>query len=135
MQDAELILRLYDLRREEVLRTNRDKLNFGFWPQSFEDVQAVMDMEHPLNTAWRQVVSYWEMVYGIGARGITHPEYLVENNGEGLLSYIKVQPYLPQLREINARAFKNTEWAATQTDVGAEYLERLTGYFAEKLGR
>lgn len=131
MKDADLVLKLYDMRREPVLRDNRNRLNGEFWPQGFADVQAVMSMDHPLNTAWRQVVSYWEMVYGMGAHGIAHPEYLVENNGEGLLTYIKVQPYLAELRAVNARAFQHAEWAATRTDIGGQYIERLTTMLQE----
>ena len=132
IQDAELVLKLYDLRREAVLRENRSRLNGEFWPKSFADIQSVMAMDHPLNSAWRQVVSYWEMVYGMGVHGIAHPEFLVENNGEGLLTYIKVRPFMDELRAINARAFKHAEWAATRTDIGGQYVERLTRMMQER---
>lgn len=133
--DGDFILRLYDMRREPVLREMRDRLNFEFWPKTFEEITAVqMDMGSPMNTAWRQVISYWEMVYGMGVEGIVHPEYLVKNNGEGLLTWCKVLPHLETLREDNPRAFLNTEWAATKTEIGRQYVELLQQRFAEQMG-
>ena len=41
--------------------------------------------DHPLNVAFRQVTGYWEMVYGMARHGIVHADFLVENNGEGLI--------------------------------------------------
>ena len=85
--DAELMLKVYDLRREAVMRDSRNAINAKFWPQSFEDVQAVLKPDHPLNAAYRQTTSYWEMVYGMAHHGIVHVEYLLENSGEGLLLF------------------------------------------------
>ncbi len=133
-QDGDFILRLYEMRREPVLREMRDRLNFEFWPKSIDDIVAVQqDMGSPMNTAWRQVPSYWEMVYGMGSSGIVNAEYLVQNNGEGLLTWCKVAPHLDKLRDDNPRAFLNTEWAATKTDIGRQYVELLQQRFGEQL--
>ena len=49
-QDADLILKLYDLRREAVMRESR--LAIVQWtPQSFDDVKAITDFNHPSNAA------------------------------------------------------------------------------------
>ena len=64
-QDADIILRLYDMRRESVMRESRNAINAKFWPKSLEDVLAVTNKwENPLNQAFRQTSGYWEMVYG-----------------------------------------------------------------------
>ena len=45
-KDAELTLKLYDLRREAVMRESRNAINGKFWPKSFEDIQAVAKLRH-----------------------------------------------------------------------------------------
>ncbi len=132
-QDAELILRLYEMRREEVMRRSRDAISFGFWPRSFDDIVAILDFGHADNAAWRQVVSYWEMVFGFGQRGIIEPELLVENSGEGILLYTKVRPFLDPIRESSPTAFQHTEWAATQTANGRQRVEFFERRFGDKL--
>jgi len=131
--DAELILRLYEMRREEVMRKSRDAISFGYWPQSMDDIVAILDFAHADNAAWRQVVSYWEMVFGFGQRGIIEPELLVENSGEGILLYTKVRPFLAQIRENAPTAFQHTEWAATQTENGRQRVEFFENRFGDQL--
>lgn len=131
-QDATLTLELYDLRREAVMRQSRDAINGKFWPKSYEDLKAIAQMDHPHNAAFRQVVSYWEMVYGMAKHGITNPDYLVENNGEGLFLYAKVLPYLEQYRkEFSPRAFQNAEWISQNCKTGRERLEITQGYLKQ----
>ena len=117
--DAELVLKLYDLRREAVMRKSRDVMNAKFSPKTWDEFLAVTKPDHPDNAAFRQVSTYWEMVYAMGRHGIVNAEYFVESNREGLLLYTKVQPFIEQFRkEFSPTAFRNAEWAATQTDVG-----------------
>ena len=131
-EDANLILKLYEMRREDVMRKSRDAISFGFWPQTFDDVTAIMDFSHQDNAAWRQVVSYWEMVFGFGHNGIVEPEFLVENSGEGVLLYMKVRAFLDRLRVDSPTAFQHIEWAATQTDTGKQRVEFFEKRFGEK---
>jgi hypothetical protein len=109
--DADLVLKIYDLRREAVMRESRSAMNAKFWPRSAEEAVAVTAGDHPLNTAYRQTTAYWEMVYGMARHGIVHPDFLVENNGEGLFLFARVEPYLAALRQAaSPRAFRNSEW-------------------------
>ena len=122
--DAELALRVYELRREPVMRESRNAINQKFWPKSFEDVQAIVKADHPLNAAYRQVGTFWEMVYGFAKHGIVSPDFWMESNGEGLLVFAKVAPYLPKIRaEISPVAFRNAEWITTQCETGKQRLE------------
>ncbi|MDP6371989.1 MAG: hypothetical protein QF463_07235 [Vicinamibacterales bacterium] len=133
-QDADLMLRVYELRRESVTRAARSKINGEFWPESYDDVKAVTDFEHPLNEAWRQVGSYWEMVYGMAYHDIVHADYWVENNGEGLFFFAKVEPYLSEIRGAGSpTAFQHLEWAATHTDKGKQFFAMLQGYVKQRL--
>jgi len=117
--DADLVVRLFDLRREAVMRASRDAMNARFRPRSYEEFIAITKPDHPDNAAFRQVSTYWEMVYAMARHGIVNPEYFVESNREGMLLYTKIQPFLARFRqEASPTAFRNAEWVATQTDVG-----------------
>ncbi len=124
-QDADLVLRVYDMRREKVMRESRDALG-QFWPKSYTDLKALTVPDHPLNRPWRQVGTYWEMVYGMVRHGVVHAQFFLENNGEGFFLFAKIKPYLAQYRqEVNPRAFTNTEWAATECAAGRTIFEGI----------
>jgi hypothetical protein len=132
--DAELVLEVYDLRRDEVMRASRHAINREFWPRTFEDVLTVLKPEHPLNAAFRQVASYWEMVYGFARHGVVHPEFWMENNGEGMFLYAKTAPFVERLRQDwQPVAFINAEWAAKETAAGRRSFETFTGRVKKKL--
>ena len=121
--DAELVLRFYELRREEVMRASRTAMNQWF-PKTFDDLVAVTKPDHPVQTAFRQVVGYWEMVYGMARNGVIHPEFLMENSGEGIFMYARFEPHLAAWRaQFNPRGFINCEWVTTNTDLGRELLK------------
>jgi hypothetical protein len=118
-QDADLLIKLYDLRREAVMRESRGALLGKFWPKSYDDVKEIMKFDNPLNAAYRQVTSYGEMVYGMARNGIMNADYLAENAGEGMFIFAKVKPYLEQLRtDVSPVAFQNVEWITTKSKEG-----------------
>jgi hypothetical protein len=119
--DAELVLRLYDLRREGTMRDSRRYLAAEFWPRSADELLAVTKPDHPGNTAFRQVIGYWEMAYSLARHGIVNPDYLAETSGEGLFVFAKVQPWLAELRAAGSpKTLRNTEWISTQCEEGRE---------------
>jgi hypothetical protein len=122
--DADLVLKIYDLRREAVMRESRTAMNTKFWPRSADEAVAVTKNDHPLNLAYRQTTAYWEMVYSMARHGIVHPDFLVENNTEGLFLFARVEPYLERIRQAaSPRSFRNTEWVATNTGAGIQLME------------
>lgn len=124
--DADLMLRTYEMRRENKTREVRDALNSQFFPKSYDDVKAVQAPDHPLNQAWRQLSGYWELVYGLAKNGIVNPDYLVECNGEGIFFFTKIVPYLDQIRADGApTAFQNLEWATKECEAGRQALEYM----------
>jgi hypothetical protein len=132
--DAEIVLRLYELRREAVMRDSRHAINTKFWPRSFDEVQAVTKLDHPLNAAFRQVSTYWEMVYGMAKHGIVHADFLLESNGEGLLLLARMRPFLPQYREATSpRSFQNAEWIATNSELGKTLMTTFEARVAKVL--
>ncbi|MBI5364563.1 MAG: hypothetical protein HZA53_15405 [Planctomycetes bacterium] len=125
--DAELVLRLYDLRREAVMRQSRDAM-LQFLPRTWEELSAVMQLGHPQNAAWRQVSSYWEMAYGFARHGVVNPDFLVEGSAEGLVLYAKVLPHLERMRkELSPTAFQNCEWLVKNSAVARQRLELIQG--------
>ncbi len=132
--DADLVLKIYDLRREPVMRESRAAVLRDFWPRSTEDALEVLRQDHPLNRAWRQMTGYWEMVYSMARHRVVHPEFLVENNGEGLVLYARVEPYVAAIREATSpRSFRNTEWVAQETETGRTMMEGFRARVAKVL--
>jgi hypothetical protein len=128
--DAELAFRSYELRREPVMRESRNAINRDFWPKSFDELLAVTKGDHPLNAAWRQTTTYWEMVYGAVKHGIVNADYFMESSGEGMFLFARVAPYLEQFRsEVSPVAYQNAEWVAKNTAVG----QRMFAMFSARV--
>ena len=127
--DAELVLRVYELRREPVMRQARAEIARNFWPRGYDDIMAIAAKgDHPLNAPFRQVGSFWEMVYGMPRHGIVNADYFLESNGEGFFLYAKVAPYVERYRAEHSRlAFVNAEWAARETETGRRLFELFQG--------
>ena len=130
--DADLLIKLYDLRREAVMRESRNAIGGKFWPKSYDDVKEVLKFDNPINAAYRQVTTYWEMVYGMGRNGIIDADYLAENAGEGMFIFAKIKPYLEQLREdVSPYAFQNVEWITTKCKEGKKRFAIIEGRVAK----
>ncbi|HUA98286.1 MAG TPA: hypothetical protein VMA34_08170 [Terracidiphilus sp.] len=100
--DAEIILKLYDLRREAVMREARAWVVGAFWPSTAEDYFAVANnAADPHNAYLRQVLSYWEMAAALVLHGAVSAELFVDCNGEGFLLLAKFAPFLEAIREKN----------------------------------
>ena len=69
--DAELVLKLYELRREAVLRDARKTMTAWF-PKSADEFMKITKPDHPDNAAFRQVLGYWEMAFGMARHGVIH---------------------------------------------------------------
>ncbi len=97
--DAQLIMKLYDLRRETVLRKARYWVVFEFQPKTAEEflaVQADVTSEH---AAWlRQVLSYWEMAASFVVHGAVNSDMYLASNGEGIFIYAKFQPFAAEIQ-------------------------------------
>ncbi|MFY9618793.1 MAG: hypothetical protein WAM70_05545 [Pyrinomonadaceae bacterium] len=107
-EDADLILKLYDLRRESVMREARNWI-FTFNPTSVQDVTEVMIGEH--SGHFRMVISYWDMACAMVTNGAIDEELFNQTNGEHIFVYMKIQPVLEGLRAMfdNQEFLKNLE--------------------------
>ena len=132
--DADLILKLYDLRRESVMRESRNAVNTQYWPKTPEEATAVLARDHPLHVPFSQTANYWEMVFGMARHGIIHPDFLVENNGEGLFLFARVEPYLSALRQAaSPRWFRNAEWIVTNCRTAQLMMEDIRSRIKQQL--
>lgn len=98
--DAEIILKLYDLRREDLMRQARSWVIGQFWPATADEYFAVAsNPADPHNAFIRQVVSYWEMAAAMVLHGAVSAELFVDCNAEGFLLLAKFTPILGDIRE------------------------------------
>jgi hypothetical protein len=96
-KDADLILKLYDLRREKTMRDARNWY-FTFNPQSPKDFTDVLTSDK--SGYFRMVTSYWDMACSLVNNGAIDIDMFNDANGEHIFVYAKVQPFLPTLREV-----------------------------------
>jgi len=101
--DANLILRLYELRREEKMRAARKWYMEKFGPDTLAEFREMCPPGSDPNAAFRQVSTYYEMVASFVTSGVLNEELYFQSGGELFLVYIRIQPILSDLRA----AFKN----------------------------
>jgi hypothetical protein len=98
--DAEIILKLYELRTESLMRQARAWMTGEFWPNTVEDFLAVaQNPAHPHNAHFRQVITYWEMAAAMVLHGAVSAELFVDCNGEGFFLLAKFAHILDGIRE------------------------------------
>lgn len=95
-EDANLILRLYEIRREEAMRKARQWFMTDFHPESVQDVLNVMFGEH--SGDFRMVASYWDMAAAFVNFGAIDEEMFNDINTEHVAIYAKLQPFLAEIR-------------------------------------
>lgn len=98
--DAEIILKLYELRTEPVMRQARAWITGEFWPGTAEEFFAVAaNSADPHNCQFRQVTSYWEMAAAMVLHGAVSADLFVDCNGEGFFLLAKFAHILEPIRE------------------------------------
>jgi hypothetical protein len=94
--EAGLILKLYELRREETMRTARNWYFAEFNPQSMAEFMSALMGEHSGHL--RMVVSYWDMAAALVNRGAIGLELFNDANGEQVAVFAKIEPFLGEIR-------------------------------------
>jgi hypothetical protein len=98
--DAQVLMQLYDLRREPTMRSARKYMAFEFWPQQYDELKAVfMELGSERNSWARQCLTYWDMAAAMVLQGAIHEDLFVAANGEPYFLFAKFGEYLPQLRK------------------------------------
>lgn len=92
--DADIILKLYELRTEPTMRAAR-KFVSDLNPASFEELAALQrDFGSENNGYWRQVLSYWEMAAAFILHDALDAELFLDTNNENFFYYAKFTPFL-----------------------------------------
>jgi hypothetical protein len=100
-QDADLIIKLYDLRREERMRKARNFFALEFFPKSADDVKALftnVDEPPEHNAYFRQVISYWDMAAAMVNHGAIDQALFFDTNGEFFGVWAKIGDFIEDLR-------------------------------------
>ena len=104
--DAELILKLYELRQEEKLRKARRFLVFEFNPKTMEELRAVSrDTKSEYNPHWRQAMSFWEMAASLVLRGALDADLFLDSSVEGILIYAKFHHFHAETEKQSGNPF------------------------------
>src|SRR5215831_5878956 len=99
-KDAQVLIQLYDLRREPVMRQARKFMAFEFWPQNYDEFKALfMDLGSERNSWARQCLTYWDMAAAMVLQGAVSEDLFYAANGEPYFLFAKYGHYLPQLRK------------------------------------
>ena len=114
-EDVNLVLKLYDMRRESRLREARRWFVASFKVKSLAEVAVICPPGSEENASYRQMTTYYEMVASFLTSGVLNPELFYQSGREMLLVWERMRHILPDLRAANGNPneFKNLERAAT----------------------
>ena len=126
--DAQLVVQLYDLRRESEMRKARAWWTTEFFPETADDFLKVSSALGTQENAWlRQVSGYWGMVSSFVNNGVLNERLFLTPgfSGELFLIYAKIHPFMGELRQKlnDPQALKEIETAVTRTQWGRDRLE------------
>lgn len=129
--DAQLILQLYDLRREAEMRKARHWFAGEFFPQSADDFLKVAWAAGTQENAWlRQVSGYWNIVASFVLQGVLNEELFLQPgfSGELFVIYAKIHPHVKELRKKldDPEFFLTIEKVVTRTKWGRNRLAFMT---------
>jgi hypothetical protein len=99
IRQAELILKLYELRREPVMRQARSYIGGPFLPASADELVALVTSGKQESAYILQVYGYWDMVAAFALHGALDPALLYDVCQEMYFQYAKIQPYLEGFRK------------------------------------
>jgi hypothetical protein len=97
-EQANLMLRLYELRREPRLREAREWYFNHFKPASMEEVMKICPPNSKENVSMRMVLSYWDMVTSMVNRRLIDEDFFFENTGEHWLVWERIKGIVPAMR-------------------------------------
>src|SRR5688572_22894758 len=117
--DAQLILRLYEMRREDRMRRARAWFTSQFKVKTWEELQKLAPGGSDENASYRMVVTYWDMVASFITTGVLNKELFFQSGRELLLVWERMRDVLPEVRQ----QYKDPNfWPHIET-VGNEFAE------------
>jgi hypothetical protein len=129
-QDAQVVMQLYDLRREAEMRKARHWWTAEFWPANADDFVKVASAFPGQENAWlRQVGGYWDMGASLVLHGAVNEDLFLSPgiSGEMFFIFAKIYPFLKEIRQkmSNPDLFRNIEKVATGSKFARNRLERM----------
>ena len=121
-EDAQLILRLYEMRREERLRKARAWFSSSFRVRMMDDFTRLCPVGSDENASYRMVLTYWEMVASFVTSGVLHKELFFQSGRELLFCWTRVRELTPHVRTHNKSPI---EWKNLES-VGNAFIEWWT---------
>ena len=118
--DANLLLRLYELRREDKLRQARDWFNKNFHANNLEELSKICPQGSQEHAYFRMVLGYWEMAASFVTSGVLQRELFMQNSRELLFVWIRMSDIVPAMRE----AYKNPDLARNVEILAAAMIEQ-----------
>jgi len=133
-ESADLLLKLYDLRREPVMRKARAWFREQFKPTSAEEVLTVYRGKG--SAPYRMVTTYWSMAASLVLHGAIEEQMFADVNGEHIMVYARLRPFLPDLRAQlkNPRYLEKLEQVILRMPDAQERLARFPGPGRGKAG-
>lgn len=112
--DVNLVLKLYDMRREPRMREARRWFTGSFKAKSMDDFNALCPGGSEQHASFRMVTTYWEMVASFVTSGVLNDELFFQTGRELLFCWERVRDLVPQIRELykNPIELRNLETAA-----------------------
>jgi hypothetical protein len=99
LKQAELILKLYEIRREAGLRAARDYVGGEFKPRSVDEFVSLVKEGGKQSGHVLQVYGYWDMVAAFVVHGALDESLIFDTCQEMYFQFEKIQPYLAGFRE------------------------------------
>jgi len=96
--DADLLLRLYEMRREPELRRARQWFLTDFKPSGWVEIKLRYLSHTDEDRHFRMTTSYWEMVGTLINRGVLHPELFFDHTGEDIVTWERCKPWIAEAR-------------------------------------
>ena len=96
--DAELLLRLYEIRRDPELRQARKWFLTEFKPAGWADIKSRY-LSHSDEDRWfRMTTSYWEMVGTLVNRAVLQSELFFDHTGEDIVTWERCKAWIADAR-------------------------------------
>jgi hypothetical protein len=104
-EEANLILRLYEIRTDEEFRKARQWFDTEFNPQSAQDIIEILRGGFSKSAYFRMVLTYWEMVAGLVNYGSLDAGLIHTTNVEHMRYFAKIEPFMAEAREVAGAEF------------------------------
>ena len=138
LADAQVIMHLYELRREPEMRKARNWFGGEFHPQSVDDIMKVVTAPgSDANRYFRMVTSYWEMAAAFVHNGAVNEQLFLDTQNEMFFIFAKLQPYVEGVREKmqSPDAMKKVETLINRSEESKKKLQAFLGRVAQLRAR